>query len=325
MFDSDQLQYQFIASRTSSSLPIIPLSFPLSGNPLFDPYSSSSSSSLHTQIIHNTTKNNIDDENKVENPINSTSFALQTERSMDPWSNDEVLALLKLRSTMEIWFPDFTWEHISRKLGELGYKKSAEQCKEKFEEESRSFNTVSSNKNNIFSELDELYPAEKTTQHMEKVYKNHVEENPSPKSDEEVIKKPLKSSKKRKRSSSSSSSKDTKLEKFKGFCEAFVKKMMAQQEEMHNKMIEDILKRDEAKIARDEAWKNQEKDRIKKEIEVRASEQENAAKRQGKIIEFLKKFTCEKDQILAKNVIASNSYTSVCNNRTSSTDVITAH
>ena len=31
-----------------------------------------------------------------------------------PWSNDEVLALLKIRSTMENWFPDVTWEHVSR-------------------------------------------------------------------------------------------------------------------------------------------------------------------------------------------------------------------
>ena len=30
-----------------------------------------------------------------------------------PWSNDEVLALLGIRSTMESWLPDFTWEHVS--------------------------------------------------------------------------------------------------------------------------------------------------------------------------------------------------------------------
>ena len=32
----------------------------------------------------------------------------------EPWSNDEVLALLRIRSTMESWFPDFTWDHVSR-------------------------------------------------------------------------------------------------------------------------------------------------------------------------------------------------------------------
>lgn len=32
-----------------------------------------------------------------------------------PWSNDEVLALLRIRSSLENWFPEFTyWEHVSR-------------------------------------------------------------------------------------------------------------------------------------------------------------------------------------------------------------------
>lgn len=32
----------------------------------------------------------------------------------DPWTNDEVLALLRIRSSIEYWLPDFTWEHVSR-------------------------------------------------------------------------------------------------------------------------------------------------------------------------------------------------------------------
>src|SRR5689334_4090056 len=31
-----------------------------------------------------------------------------------PWCSDEVLALLRFRSTVENWFPEFTWEHTSR-------------------------------------------------------------------------------------------------------------------------------------------------------------------------------------------------------------------
>lgn len=34
--------------------------------------------------------------------------------SSSSWTNDEVLALLRIRSSMENWFPDFTWEHVSR-------------------------------------------------------------------------------------------------------------------------------------------------------------------------------------------------------------------
>ncbi|KAI3445294.1 hypothetical protein Pfo_001959 [Paulownia fortunei] len=323
MFDgvpSDQL-HQFIASRTSFP---IPPSFPLHGNPsfsaAFDPYPSSHHSQALQELHHQESPNskNIDAKH-VENPLISTSLALERERSMDPWSNDEVLALLKVRSSMEIWFPDFTWEHVSRKFAELGFKRSAEQCKEKYEEESRHFNSVNYNKNyRIFSELDEFYPADQEearisagrSQNMEKqnevdqekVYRNVEEnsgnvaaaaaENPSQES-EEVDKKPVKSSKKRKR-------KD-KLEMFKGFCEAVVKKMMAQQEELHNKLIEDIVKRDEDKIVREEAWKNKEMERIKIEIEMRRKEQAGTRERQATIIEFLKKFTSE-DQHLAKKI-----------------------
>lgn len=32
----------------------------------------------------------------------------------DSWSNDEVLAMLRIRSSMENWFPELTWDHVSR-------------------------------------------------------------------------------------------------------------------------------------------------------------------------------------------------------------------
>ncbi|URD96323.1 SANT [Musa troglodytarum] len=54
------------------------------------------------------------------------------------WSRQETLALLKIRSEMDAAFRDATfkgplWEEVCRKLGELGYKRSAKKCKEKFE------------------------------------------------------------------------------------------------------------------------------------------------------------------------------------------------
>ncbi|XP_074575245.1 trihelix transcription factor GTL1-like isoform X2 [Curcuma longa] len=54
------------------------------------------------------------------------------------WPKQETLALLKIRSEMDAAFRDATfkgplWEEISRKLAELGYKRSAKKCKEKFE------------------------------------------------------------------------------------------------------------------------------------------------------------------------------------------------
>ncbi|XP_057974868.1 trihelix transcription factor DF1-like [Malania oleifera] len=54
------------------------------------------------------------------------------------WPRQETLALLKIRSDMDVAFRDSSlkgplWEEVSRKLAELGYHRSAKKCKEKFE------------------------------------------------------------------------------------------------------------------------------------------------------------------------------------------------
>ncbi|XP_039056684.1 trihelix transcription factor GTL1-like isoform X2 [Hibiscus syriacus] len=54
------------------------------------------------------------------------------------WPRQETLALLKIRSDMDATFRDASvkgplWEDVSRKLAELGYKRSAKKCREKFE------------------------------------------------------------------------------------------------------------------------------------------------------------------------------------------------
>ncbi|KAL0425382.1 UNVERIFIED_CONTAM: Trihelix transcription factor GTL2 [Sesamum radiatum] len=237
------------------------------------------------------------------------------------------------------------------KLVELGFRRSAEQCKEKFDEESRNLDNVSYNKNyRIFSELDELYPAddqetarvpaERISQNMEnnpekedqeKVMNKSAEADsknggeaeaaaadPS-KQSEEAMRKPEKSSKKRKRRE--------KFEMFKGFCESVVSKMMARQEELHNKLIEDIVKRDEEKISREEAWKNQEMDRFKMEIEMRAKEQASSGERQARIIEFLKKFTSDEDQHLANKIeeLVKVNYNMTSNSSTSLGKILETH
>lgn len=88
MFDgsSEQFHQHFIASSATS----LPFPLPLHSFEPYPPQLSSSSSAAAKMEI----RSDIDDHR--------------------PWSNDELLSLLKLRSTMEIWFPDFTWEHVSR-------------------------------------------------------------------------------------------------------------------------------------------------------------------------------------------------------------------
>ncbi|WMV57268.1 hypothetical protein MTR67_050653 [Solanum verrucosum] len=54
------------------------------------------------------------------------------------WPRQETLALLKIRSEMDVVFKDSSlkgplWEEVSRKLADLGYHRSAKKCKEKFE------------------------------------------------------------------------------------------------------------------------------------------------------------------------------------------------
>ena len=54
------------------------------------------------------------------------------------WPKQETLALLKIRSDMDVAFRDASvkgplWEEVSRKLAELGYNRNAKKCKEKFE------------------------------------------------------------------------------------------------------------------------------------------------------------------------------------------------
>ncbi|XP_073035570.1 trihelix transcription factor DF1-like [Primulina eburnea] len=54
------------------------------------------------------------------------------------WPRQETLALLKIRSDMDSVFRDSSlkgplWDEVSRKMGELGFQRSAKKCKEKFE------------------------------------------------------------------------------------------------------------------------------------------------------------------------------------------------
>ncbi|KAM5562313.1 trihelix transcription factor DF1 [Rosa sericea] len=54
------------------------------------------------------------------------------------WPRQETLALLKIRSDMDVAFRDASvkgplWDEVSRKLAELGFHRSAKKCKEKFE------------------------------------------------------------------------------------------------------------------------------------------------------------------------------------------------
>ncbi|XP_058770539.1 trihelix transcription factor GTL2 [Vicia villosa] len=329
MFDGVPDQFhQFITPRTSSSsLPLhlpFPLSTPPNNNnnnntfPTFDPYNHQLPLQLQpNNLLHPLHPHNNKDEPKDQTtPPSINNFQIERDQRqilpqlVDPWTNDEVLALLKIRSNMENWFPDFTWEHVSRKLAEVGFKRSAEKCKEKFEEESRFFNNININNNQnqnqnnygknfrFVTELEEVYQGgsggeNKRNEVQEKMRSGSNDDDDSrsdedlvmKKDEDEVFEKSTRNEeRKRKRGGD-------RFEVFKGFCESVVKKMMDQQEEMHNKLIEDMIKRDEEKFSREEAWKKQEMEKMNKELELMAQEQAIAGDRQASIIQFLNKFS----------------------------------
>ncbi|KAL5068647.1 hypothetical protein RYX36_019534 [Vicia faba] len=336
MFDGVPDQFhQFITPRTSSSSLPLHLPFPLSTTPnnnnnntfpTFDPYNHHQLPTLQLQpnnLLHPLHHHNNKDEPKEQTTPSINNFQIERDQRqilpqlVDPWTNDEVLALLKIRSNMENWFPDFTWEHVSRKLAEIGFKRSAEKCKEKFEEESRFFSNISNNNNNqnpnqnqnnygknfrFVTELEELYQGGGGENKQDKMRSESNDDDSRSdevlvmkKDEDEVFERSTRNDeKKRKRGGD-------RFEVFKGFCESVVKKMMDQQEEMHNKLIEDMIKRDEEKYSREEAWKKQEMEKMNKELELMAQEQAIAGDRQANIIQFLNKFssTTNSSSILA--------------------------
>ncbi|KAM5588939.1 trihelix transcription factor GTL1 [Rosa sericea] len=81
---------------------------------------------------------------------------------------------------------------------------------------------------------------------------------------------------KRKRTSSCSSSstrkKSKRLEMLEHFLESLVNKMMEKQEQMHKQLIEMVQDREKERIAKEEAWKQHELERITRDEEVRAQQ-----------------------------------------------------
>ncbi|KAL9235126.1 hypothetical protein vseg_009918 [Gypsophila vaccaria] len=338
--------------------------------------------------------------------------------TMSPWSNEEVLALLKIRSTLDCnpWFPsEFSWQIVSRKLEEIGFKRSAENCKQKFEEQTRSFNNSSNNNDNddnnivinnksnnniisqnyrLFGELEELYNCnddheDNTTNDAEiddhnkeewppnqldyqpdhdsrsmsfcakndlsqsqdvseddnegegqddlveyemgrlekekKYYPGNDETGERGRDRDEHIVDEIEVFEESRRKLGRKRRRQKKFEMFRGFCEKIVNKMMEQQEEFHCKIIQDMVKRDEEKFAREEAWKKQEIDMITKELEVRANEHAIVGDRQAKILSFLSKFTSSSssstkfvDDSMTNNKVQNNTSSSLLSTSSSS-------
>ncbi|CAN6439657.1 unnamed protein product [Victoria cruziana] len=231
------------------------------------------------------------------------------------WPREETLALLKIRSSVEATIRDSNfkgtvWEHVSRKLAELGFNRSAKKCKEKFENVTKYYkktkNTGRQDGKNyrFYSELETLFnnnnsvggnhlkavvgasASEEKTMGLEK---NHVDGT----SEEETLENPSLQDGSAGENTSKKRRKRKDFEAMKGLCEDMVKQMMAQQETLQRKFLEAVERRDQERMEREEAWKRQEMARLNKETEMRSQEQALASSREATIISFLKKLTEE--------------------------------
>ncbi|KAL6903412.1 hypothetical protein ACP4OV_004225 [Aristida adscensionis] len=96
------------------------------------------------------------------------------------WPREETLALIRIRSEMDATFRDATlkgplWEDVSRKLADLGYKRSAKKCKEKFENVHKYYKRTKEGRAGrqdgksyrFFSELEALHAAAPQPQQLQ--------------------------------------------------------------------------------------------------------------------------------------------------------------
>ncbi|XP_031492550.1 trihelix transcription factor GTL1-like [Nymphaea colorata] len=225
------------------------------------------------------------------------------------WPREETLALLKIRSSVEATIRDSNfkgtvWEHVSRKLAELGFNRSAKKCKEKFENVTKYYKKTKNTGRQdgksyrFYSELETLFnnngssnnsklgasASEEQTLALEK---NHVDGT----SEEETLENPLLQDGSAGENTSKKRRKGQNFEAMKGLCEDMVKKMMAQQEALQRRFLEAVERRDQERMEREEAWKRQEMARLNKETEMRTQEQALASSREATIISFLKRLT----------------------------------
>lgn len=242
------------------------------------------------------------------------------------WPREETLALLRIRSGLDSNFRDSNikgplWENVSRKLGELGYFRSAKKCKEKFENISKYYKKTKDGRigrqdgksYRFFSELEALYShshggsrssianANRTTgqevtgiEGPEKTSNAATLNLSSDNTSEDDhynnnCQNPMPSEtheqvnrKKRKRKH---------LASITAFFESLVKQVMGHQEELHRKFLEAIERREQERLNREEAWKRQEMARLNKETELRAQEHALASTREAAIVAFLQKIT----------------------------------
>lgn len=216
------------------------------------------------------------------------------------------------------------WGFVVRKMGELGYNRSAKKCKEKFEniykyhKRTRDGRSGRANGKNyrFFEQLEALDhqsfdpPSMKETRPASTV-PNNVVLNAIPCS----VHNPAAAANFVENSSSSTSfssqesegARKKKKRKLARFFDRLMKEVMERQESLQRKFLETLEKCEQDRMAREEAWKAQELERIKRESELLVQERAIAAAKDAAVLAFLKKYSEQSDQVqMPQNLIASS-------------------
>ncbi|TYJ04552.1 hypothetical protein E1A91_A12G098600v1 [Gossypium mustelinum] len=245
-----------------------------------------------------------EEEAKVKNEESEGNF------SGNRWPRQETLALLKIRSEMDVAFRDSgvkapLWEEVSRKLAELGYNRSAKKCKEKFEnvykyhrrtKEGRSGKSNGKNYR-FFEQLEALDHNPSLVPPASGDINTSVEPlNVIHDAIPFSVRNPASNFNETSTSTTSSSSKESdgtrkKKRKLTDFFERLMREMMEKQENLQKKFIEAIEKSEQDRMAREEAWKVQELARLKRERELLVQERSIAAAKDAAVLAFLQKFS----------------------------------
>ncbi|MED6158487.1 hypothetical protein PIB30_033123, partial [Stylosanthes scabra] len=210
------------------------------------------------------------------------------------------------------------WEEVSRKLGDLGYKRSAKKCKEKFENvykyhKRTKEGRTGKSEGKTYKFFDQL-------QALENHHHHQFNSHPPPKSSQQPLlpTNPIAffspstlpsrtatttnniNNNMNQLFSSPSSSTDSdegleerykKKRKWKDYFRSLTRQVLAKQEEMQNRFLEAIDKRERERVAQEEAWRLKEMARIANEHDVLVQERSAAAAKDAAVIALLHKLS----------------------------------
>ncbi|XP_057968965.1 trihelix transcription factor DF1-like [Malania oleifera] len=239
------------------------------------------------------------------------------------WPREETLALLKIRSDMDVAFRDSSlkaplWEEVSRKLAERGFHRTAKKCKEKFENihkyHRRTRDGRSGRPNGktyrFFEQLEAL-DQQPAVPHPPRSPEK-IQTPPSTETPAAMMVEPINAYQESmpcssenptagfastaSTSTASSSGKEAqgtrkRKRKLSHFFERLMGEVIKKQENLQKQFIEAMEKCENDRVAREETWKMQELARIKRDQEILAHERAIAAAKDAAVIAFLQKIS----------------------------------